>query len=586
MRAFFKMVLATLTGLALTFLLLILVFAGIVASAISSGKKSTEIGEQTVLEFRPGLSIADRSIENPFAAFTDEAGFTSSLGLYDILKTIDRAKTDSRIKGIVLRPEFSGSGFATIAELRSKIASFRKSGKFVYCYADVMTEQAFYLASACDSIFIHPSCEWMFDGLSANIVMYKGLLDKAGVEMEVFRAGKYKSAVEPFIQKQISAENREQTSLLVQTVFGQYIHDIAISRKIDSATLAGYAHTLAITDAATACSLRLADRRLQYDQFVELVGKKAGLKEPAKMKTVALADYAGSPSKEEKEYSKDKIAIVYASGEIGYGKSQEPDQITNENMAAALRKVREDKNIKAVVLRVNSPGGGSLASDIIAREIELTRKVKPVIASFGNVAASGGYYIACLADTIVCLPQTITGSIGVFGLFPNTGKLFREHMALNYESVGTGPNSDFGRPDGPMNANQRQYIQGMVNRIYGDFISIVARGRNMDTAKVNTLGQGRVWPGSEALRNGLADVNGGMETALQIAADRAKLKNYRVVEYPEVKFSLSALFGSMTDTEARMKAMLGDDYGFIMEMRKMTQRSGYQAMMPFELEWR
>lgn len=586
MRAFLKMVLATMTGLALTFFLLILVFAGIVATAVSSGKKTAEIGEQTVLEFRPGLSIPDRSIENPLASFTDESAFTVSLGLYDILQSIERAKTDKRIKGIVLRPEFSGSGFATIAELRSKIAEFRKSGKFVYCYADVMTEQAFYLASACDSIFIHPSCEWMFDGLSANIVMYKGMLDKAGVEMEVFRAGKYKSAVEPFIQKQISAENREQTNLMVQTVFGQYIRDIARSRNIDSATLAGYAHTLAITDAATACSLRLADRRLPYDQFIEIAGRKAGLKEPAKLKPLPLADYAASPDEDDKDYTRDKIAIVYASGEIGYGKSQEPDQITNENMATALRKVREDKNIKAVVLRVNSPGGGSLASDIIAREIELTRKVKPVIASFGNVAASGGYYIACLADTIVCLPQTITGSIGVFGLFPNTGKLFREHLGLAYESVGTGENSDFGRPDGPMNAAQRQYIQAMVNRIYGDFVSIVARGRNMDTARVNALGQGRVWPGNEALRNGLADINGGMEKALQVAADRAKLKNYRVVEYPEVKFSLSAFFGSITDTEARLKAMLGNDYSFIMEMRKMTQRSGYQAMMPFELEWR
>lgn len=580
------MVLATITGLALTFVLLMLVFAGIVASAVSSGKKKTEIGEQTVLEFRPGLSIPDRSIDNPLAAYVEESDFAGTLGLYDILKTIDRAKSDSRIKGIVLRPEFSGSGFATIAELRSKIAEFRKSGKFVYCYADIMTEQAFYLASACDSIFIHPSCEWMFDGLSANIVMYKGLLDKAGIEMEVFRAGKYKSAVEPFIQKQISAENREQTKLLVETVFGQYIRDIAQSRKIDSATLAGYAHSLAITDAAAACSLRLADRRMQYDQFLAMAGKKAGLKEPGSLKPVKLADYAASPVKEEKEYSRDKIAIVYASGEISYGKSEEPDRITNENMAAALRKVREDKNVKAVVLRVNSPGGGSLASDIIAREIDLTRKVKPVIASFGNVAASGGYYIACLADTIVCLPQTITGSIGVFGLFPNTAKLFREHMGLTYESVGTGPNSDFGRPDGPMNDAQRQYIQAMVNRIYGDFVSIVARGRNLDTARVNALGQGRVWPGTEALRNGLADVNGGFEKAVQLAADRAKLKNYRVVEYPEVKFSLSAFFGSMTNAEAQMKSMLGSDYNFIMEMRKMTQRSGYQSVMPFEFEWR
>ncbi len=582
MRSFFKMVLATMLGMLLTGILLFILVLVVAGLAFSGMNKQPTVPETAVLEFRLPMSFPERSPYNPFDQLQESGASSAQLGLLDILQTLDRAVGDSRIKGIVIRPEMLMSGMASVAEVRNKILSFRKSGKFVYCYADFMTEMGYYLASACDKVVMNPAGEMMFDGFAGGVVMYKGLLDKAGISFQVFRAGKYKSAVEPFIQKQLSKENREQVQHLVNSMYGVFIRDISSARKVDSAALVAYARELAVRGPSEALQLKIIDAVMPYHQFVEMVELKAGLKGKELKSWVAFADY--HKTKDDTEtYSRDKIAVVYGIGEIEYGSRNEPELINSKTMADAIRKAREDKQVKAVVLRINSPGGSSLASDIIAHEVELTRKVKPVIASFGDVAASGGYYIACLADTIVCLPQTITGSIGVFGLFPNTQKLFQEHLGLSYESVPTGENSDFARPDRPLNAAQSAFIQHSVNRIYSDFLNIVARGRKLDTAYVNSIAQGRVWPGTDALALKLADVHGGFETALKLAASRAKIGKYRVVEYPENRFTLAAFFGSLGNTDAALRQALGTNYEVYRKAVRAEQVKGIQMRMPFDL---
>jgi protease-4 len=555
MKSFFKVVLATMLGMFLTGVLLFIMLLIVAGLAFSGMKDEVEVPERTVLEFRLPMAFPERTPFNPLDVLDESGANTAQLGLLDIFESMDRAAGDPRIKGIVIRPEMLMSGMASVAEVRNKILSFRKSGKFVYCYADFLSETGYYLASACDQIVLNPSGEMMFDGFAGGVVMYKGLLDKAGISFQVFRAGKYKSAVEPFIQKELSSENREQVKHLVSSMYSVFIRDIADARKLDTANLLNYAANLEVRGPAEAMRLKLIDGVMPYHQFVEMVEKKAGLSSKSEKKWLAVADYHKT-SKEKESFSKDKIAVVYGVGEIEYGTRNEPELITSKTLAESIRKAREDKQVRAVVLRVNSPGGSSLASDIIAREVELTRKIKPVIASFGDVAASGGYYIACLADTILCLPQTITGSIGVFGLFPNTQKLFQEHLGLAYESVPTSENSDFTRPDKPLNAAQSSYIQHSVDRIYDDFLNIVARGRKLDTSYVHSIAQGRVWPGTDALAIKLADVHGGFESALKIAAAKAKISKYRVVEYPENRFSLSAFFGNLGNVDASLRSAL------------------------------
>jgi len=577
------MVLATVVGMLLTGFFLFLLILAVAGIAISGMNKSPEVPDVAVLEFKTPVSFPERSPYNPLDALDEESGTNMQLGLLDIFHCFDRAAADKRIKGVVIRPELLSSGMASTAEVRNKILSFRKSGKFVYCYADFLSETAYYLASACDRIVMNPAGEMMFDGFSGSVVMYKGLLDKAGISFQVFRAGKYKSAVEPFIQKEISGENREQMQHLVNSMYSVFIRDISNARKLDSAMLVSYANNLMVKSPAEAVKLKLIDAVMPYDEFVDMVNKKAGLSAPKSEKNwLAAGDYFKTKDESEK-YSRDKIAVIYGVGEIDYGSKNEAGTVYSKTMADAIRKAREDKQVKALVLRINSPGGSALASDIIAREVALTRKVKPVIASFGNVAASGGYYIACLADTIVCLPQSITGSIGVFGLIPNTQKLFEEHLGLNYETMPTAANSDFMRPDAPLNAAQSAFVQHSVNRIYADFLNVVARGRRTDTGYVHGIAQGRVWPGTDAVSIKLADLHGGFETALKLAAAKSGTKDYRIVEYPENRFSLSALFGNLGAMDAQLKETLGQYYEVFKQAVRAEKLRGVQMRMPFEV---
>lgn len=587
MRNFLKTLFASMFGFLLGLALLVLIVVAIISGAASSGNVNVE--EHTVLELKLNGEIPERDpSDNPFAGFTGPAGveLSGNVGLNGIIKGLQRAAADERIKGILIRPDLYAGGLATAEEIHNQILKFRKSGKFAYAYGEAYTDGGYYIASACDMVFLNPKGVIEFNGFSGRVTFFKGLLDKAGVEFEVFKAGKFKGAVEPFVQQSLSEPNREQIREYVNQLFGYHVSGIAKNRKSDSGTMAGIANGFLARNAKTALQYNLVDGLKYEDEVEALIRGKAGIKEDRKFKTLAFSNYLKSKFKE--KYYSDKIAVIYGLGDINPGKNENGDGIGSETMAAAIRKARLDKNIKAVVFRVNSPGGSSNASDIIAREIELCRKVKPVIVSFGDVAASGGYYISCMADSIFAYPNSVTGSIGVFALIPNTSKLYKQHLGLTYETVPTGEFAAGWRPDEPMTDGMKTYVQETVNDIYGDFVGIVSRGRKIDSGRVLELAEGRVYTAMKAKELGLIDGFGGIDRALSSAAAKAGIKEYRIVEYPAQKTAFELLFGdpstdAMTDF---LKTNFGTAYESAVMLKNLQNMQGPQMLMPWSIQIR
>ena len=584
MKAFFKNVLASLTGFILGLVLIFLFFLAVIATAIATTDKDESIENNTVLELRLNGDIPERFQQSPLDELGGDAN-NAGIGLDHVLFGLDKAAKDKKIKGIYLRCDLYTGGMGTADEIREKILNFRKSGKFVVAYAEAMTDAAYYIASACDKVYLNPKGLIEFNGFAGQIMMYKGMLDKLGVEVEVFKVGKFKSAVEPFIQEKISEANRKQIEVYVNEMFGHCMKKISESRKIDSAELASIANEFKARNARKAVEYKLVDGLKYEDEVEQELKRLCGLKTDKKLPKKAFAKY--SKKLDWGDDSKNKIAVIFANGEINMGKDESGDGIGSESLAATIKKARLDKNIKAVVLRVNSPGGSSNASDIIAREIELCKKVKPVIASYGDVAASGGYYISCLADSIFASRSSITGSIGVFALLPNTAKLYKNKLGLSYETVPTGEFAVAWRPDEPLSSGMRILMQQTVNDIYADFISIVGKGRRMDTAKVDELAQGRVYTGIHAKQIGLIDDFGGLQRAIQSAAAKAGLKSYELLSMPKQKDIFEQFFGTDQLQEAESK-LLEKELGKLAlpysEMKSVLKRSGVQMRMPYDLK--
>lgn len=584
MKSFFKTLFASMFGFILGLVLIVFIFAAVIGSVAS--KEKVSVSENTVLEMNLNGEIPERTPEdNPFASIAGNGMPSGSkLGLNGIITGLNKAAKDDKVKGIILRADLYAGGLATAEEIRNQILAFRKSGKFVYSYAEAMTDGGYYIASACDKVYLNPKGFLEFNGFSGRVSFFKGLLDKVGVSMEVFKAGKYKGAVEPFIQTSLSEPNREQIKAYVTGLFGHHVAMIGKSRNIDSAALANIANQFLARTAKKAVEYKLVDA-LKYEDEVETeIRQKIKLKDDDKFKPLAFDKYLSAQDGE--KYHADKIAIIYGIGDISIGKDESGQSIGSETIAAAIKKARLDKKIKAVVFRINSPGGSSNASDIIAREIELCKKVKPVIISFGDVAASGGYYIACMGDSIFAYPNSITGSIGVFALIPNTSKLYKEHMGLTYETVPTGEYAAGWRPDEALSPNMKQYFQEMVNEVYHDFVGIVAKGRKLDTSVVAQLAEGHVYTATTAMQLGLVDGIGGIQRAIQSAAWKAKLKDYMVVEYPVQKTTLELLFGNEaaeTMGEQAFKSQMGEFYEPFQKMKSIKSMQGLQMRMPFEL---
>jgi protease-4 len=580
-------VLATIVGI---FIFCMIFFFGIIIiGAIAGGDEDTvSVKKNSVIELdlsKVSLDYAGKTNYKDFNYFeADHDGVT------DILNAIEAAKTDDKIKGISILNNQSQLGLAQSKAVRDKLEEFKKSGKFVYAYANFFTQGEYYLNSVADQVYLNPMGEVDFKGLSAEILYMKDLQEKTGVKMEVIRHGKYKSAVEPFLAQEMSPENREQMTVLLNSVWNTIATDIAKSRKLSVIQLNAIANTLGARTPELALANKLIDKVAYEDEYHDAIRTKLKLDKKEKYDFVSITDYAKTAATSVEDYSKnDIIAVIYAQGEITGGEG-DVNVIGEGSIKRSLQEAREDDDVKAIVLRVNSPGGSALTSELIWREIEITKKVKPVVVSMGNYAASGGYYIAANADRIFAEPNTITGSIGVFGMLPNMNQLGK-NIGINAEQVKTHDNASGYSVFEPIDENFKGYVLESIERTYATFLKRVADGRKMTTAQVDAIGQGRVWTGIDAHKLGLVDEIGGLDAAIKYAAKLGKTSSYRTENYPEYEKNFEDLLANFTGIamfktkEQLLKEQLGEE-GFQMleQIKRVKSRKGIQAMMPYEIE--
>ena len=586
MKSFFKYVLATITGIVISFVILFIVFMGIIGAIISSASSDQEVAVKTnsVLFLSFDYDINERNDNNPFGSLNFPGYSTKSIGLDDILARIRYAATDANIKGIYMDAGSIGTGFASLKAVRDELLAFKKTGKFVVAYNAGYNQKAYYVASIADKVYVNPQGTIDFRGLSSSTMFYKDLLDKVGVEMQIVKVGTFKSAVEPYFLNKMSDPNRLQVTSYLGSIYDTFINEIATSRNIPADSLRGIANDYLVRNADDAVRYKLADAKIYKDELLSDLRKRLKIGEKDEISFVSLLDYN---KKVKDDASGSEIALLYAVGEIVDGEGTRPGEIGGDKFSRELRKLREDDAVKAVVLRVNSPGGSALASDIIWREVILTKKVKPVIVSMGDVAASGGYYIAAAADSIFAEPTTITGSIGVFGVIPNFQNLMNNKIGVHYDGVKTGKFADLMTTfDRPLTAEERDIIQREVDKVYTTFTKVVSEGRKMSLANVDSIGQGRVWTGVQGLSNKLVDRLGNLDVAIQAAAKKANLSKYKVSQYPakEDPFT-SILNNSKEKVQAWVaKEQMGEYYRYFDVMRKATAQSGVQARLPYTVE--
>ncbi len=587
MKQFFKIVFGTIVGLALFFTLGTLLIIGIFAAAGSSDKV-VEIKDKSVLKISVSGVLAEREKDNPFAKLNFGGNDVSTSGLIEIKEALKKAAKNDKIKGVYLEVGFMDAGFSQLEELRDAIVEFKKSKKWVVAYGELYTESAYYLTSVADNIYLNPSGEVQFNGLSRTLAYGKRLFEKLEVKPEIFRVGKYKSAVEPFMEDKMSDANREQITMLINTVYGNMLKEISATRNIPADTLRKISDNLLVQSPQEALKYKLVTHIGYYDEFETELRKKLKVeKADDDIEFVSVSDVRSAEGEaEEEEKAKEKVAVIIASGEI-QGAKADNENIGSEDFAESMRKAREDKNVKAIVVRINSPGGSALASDVMWREIQITKKTKPVIASMSTYAASGGYYMAMGCNKIVAMPNTITGSIGVFGMLFDASKLLNERVGLTFENVKTGKFSDLGEPTRPIRPDERAIIQRQVDDIYTQFTTKAAEGRKMELAELQKLAEGRVWAGTDAKERGLVDELGNLEKAIEIAAKEAKLKDYSVKYLPQQKEFFEEILESFNDkAQAKMlKAQLGPLYPAYKQMSQVKSWEGIQARMPFELEF-
>ncbi|MGJ1403022.1 signal peptide peptidase SppA [Sphingobacterium siyangense] len=586
MKSFFKYVLATITGIVISFVVLFIVLMGIIGAIISSASSDQEIvvKSNSVLYLSFDYDITERSEANPLGSLNLPGYSTKNIGLDDILARIKYAATDGNIKGIYLDASHIGVGFASLKELRDELLAFKKTGKFVVAYNAGYDQKAYYVASIADKVYVNPQGTIDFRGLASSTMFYKDLLDKVGVEMQIVKVGTFKSAVEPYFLNKMSDPNRLQVTSYLGSIYSTFINEIAASRNIAADSLRAIANDYRVRDADDAVKYKLADAKLYKDELLSDLRKRLKISEKDEISFVSLLDYN---KKIKDDASGSEVAVLYAAGEIVDGEGTGPGQIGGDKFSRELRKLREDDAVKAVVLRVNSPGGSALASDIIWREVILTKKVKPVIVSMGDLAASGGYYISAAADSIFAEPTTITGSIGVFGVIPNFQNLMNNKIGVHYDGVKTGKFADLMTSfDRPLTAEERDIIQREVDKVYGTFTKVVADGRKLSIADVDSIGQGRVWTGAQGLNNKLVDRLGNLDAAIQAAAKKANLSKYKVSQYPEKEDPFTSILNNSKEKVQvwLAKEQMGEYYRYFDVMKKATAQTGVQARLPYSVE--
>lgn len=582
---FLRNLLASILGSLVAFMIIVGMFF-IFMALVGNVDDGVVVKKNSVLEISftsPVLDYTGKDETDPFAAFGSE-----ELGLDEILHAIEVAKSDNNIEGISIATGYLMAGVAQTREIRKALIDFKTSGKFVMAHADVFTQRDYYLASAADEVYINPVGVLDFKGLATEVLFYKGLQEKSGIKMEIIRHGKYKSAVEPFLSDTMSDENRTQIKELITSIWSVIVDDISESRNITPQNLNIIADTLGGRTPDYAVASGLLDGALHYDQYEGLLKDRIGVSEDEELDYVGLKDYIQKANKERIRTGSDKIAVIYAQGEILGGEGGK-DYIGQGLILDALHKAVDNESIKAIVLRVDSPGGSALVSDIIWREMQLAKKEKPLVVSFGNVAASGGYYIGVGGDKIFAEPTTITGSIGVFGTIPNVHQL-AENMGVNAEQVGTNKNSvDYSFFE-PMNDTFRNVMQESIEETYQTFLNRVSQGRNMPVERVNEIAQGRVWSGVDAQALGLVDELGNLDDAIAAAADMVGLESYGVRKYPKYKSDFERFmedFGSVKTKigESIIQEEIGTEtYEILKEFKQFTKQEGVQAKMPFSLK--
>jgi len=586
MKQFFKFTFASMLGFILAGALMFFILVGIIVSAVSMGNDETVVvPEKTIMMLTLDQPINDRSSDNPFAHFNfSRPEASKQLGLNDIISNLKKAAKDPKVKGVYLELSDLPSGQATIEEIRNALLDFKKSGKFIVSYSEVFTQKSYYLASVSDKIYLNPAGAMEFKGMIGQVMFFKGMLEKLDIEAQIIRHGKFKSAIEPFTLDKMSEPNKVQTLAFISGMWNHILSGISDSRKIPVADLNSIANEFKIQSPQDAVDLKMVDKLMYKDEVLDELKARVDVKDTKDLKFMKLGKYNKVPETE-KNSSSDKIAVIYASGNIVSGEGDE-GTIGSDDISKAIRKARLDDKVKAVVLRVNSPGGSALASDVIWREMLLTKKAKPVVVSMGDVAASGGYYISCAADKIFAYPNTITGSIGVFGIIPNLKQMFNKNLGITFDEVKTNPYADYIPVTRPMNDGEKKIITNEIETIYSTFITHVSEGRKMTVAQIDSIGQGRVWSGVDAKRIGLVDQFGGLSDAIAEAAKLAKLKDYRTMELPEQKDTFEQIMEAFSgdNTSIFMKKELGAAYPYFQYLSQMSHLKGVQALMPYQFD--
>lgn len=587
MKQFFKMFFASLLAIVVSAVILCVLFfavVGMIAHSVTSQKK-TEMQTGSVLELDLNKAYHEQGQSNSFAAFSDDPSYEP--GLYDVTEAIAHAKADNNIKGVFIKLSPSPNGWATMQQLRVALADFKTSGKFIYAYGEDISQGAYYLASVADSVYLNPVGGIEIKGFATVMPFFKGTLDRLEVQPEIYYAGKFKSATEPFRADKMSEPNKLQITTYQQSFWRQFAMAVAEHAHTDTNTINQLAQTGAIQFPNDALKNKIVDGLLYWDQVEDRIRAKTGLKDTEAVKYVSMEHYA-SDVRADRKMNDQRIAVLIAEGDIVDGGQAQDVQIASKDMVENIRKLAKNDHIKAVVLRVNSPGGSALASEVILRELELLKKKKPLIVSMGDYAASGGYYISSQADSIFAMPNTITGSIGVFSMMFNVEKLMNNKLGVTFDEVKTAPYADFPSGTRALTADEAQRMQNSVDTIYGIFKGHVATGRRLKPADVDSIAQGRVWTGSDALKIGLVDAMGNLNRAIQSAAAMAKIKDYEVVTYPEPQDKLESLLrrfkGNVAAAamSASLKQELGADYQWYEKIKELRNMNGRAMMaMPF-----
>jgi protease-4 len=578
MRGFFKTFFAALLALVIFFVVVLV----ILLAALSPGKP--EVGRRAILVVDLSRTYREQALSNPLSSLESDDEYETP-GLYDVVRLLKHASTDTAIKGIYIKCNNDPNGFSTNEELRQALAGFRKSGKFIYAYGEMISQKAYYVATVADRLYCNPKGELEWKGFASQLPYLKTALQKLDIDPQIFYAGKFKSATEPLREDHMTDANRLQLTDLLNDLFNQVLYTAAESRDLDTAVLRKCVNEHLIVYPSDAVHYKLVDGLRYDDEVKDELRQKLGVDAHANMNFISLGKYAKAV--DYKAEGEDKIALIYAEGDVVDGKGDN-DEIGSDTYRWLIRKARFDKKVKAIVVRVNSGGGSSLASENIWREVTLARKEKPVIMSFGDVAASGAYYLACNADSIFAMPGTITGSIGVFTIVPNLQGFFKNKLGVSFDGVKTAPEADILSSVRPLTPAERVLVQGAIDTIYSDFKMRVADGRKKDVGYVDSIAQGRVWSGTMGLRLGLVDRLGTLQDAVDCAARMAKTSKYRLVEYPEPKNILEQLLGKFkhsSGTKAAVKEELGEDgYRTWITVKKIKSMIGVtETRLPFDL---